>query len=218
MARISATPVASAGDFVNDQYPVLERDFYGVMFRSYTMPVKKLNAAKGVEEELFYARFLVTHTRSGQELQDYSETWCKVRTKMFYDPVSQAQSTYHSMLAALLAGKHSPEEIVELAEADQLPDLDELIGFPCVALIEPAQQPDKNGVRSNFVSTKSQPFSAPNKDLRAAAIAVYKTASFAYDKNGLRFMSDPKPVVVQVGGHAQRPSSNNDELDEEIPF
>jgi hypothetical protein len=223
VARIQASPPESSGEFVSDQYPVLKRDFYGVLFRSYTLPVKKTNMKTGEPEEMFYAHFLVTHTSRGEALPEYSDAWCKVRTKMFYDDVSKAQSTYHALLAALLSGKRTAEDILHMCDANELPDLDELICYPLTALIEPAQQPDKNGVTSNFISTRSGPFAPPSPEFKQAAIAIYKSAKFDTDGKGLRYLKDPKPTIVRAGtrGPSNGAAASDDEwegIDDAAPF
>lgn len=194
------------------------RGLYGGMFKSYSLP-KQYTKYKSTEmEEKFFVTFLLTHDAGGRPLPAYSEAFCGIRTKRFYDSSKDLATTYVRFLDALLNGKMTPEQIAD-CDDDELPDIDELIGYPAALFVKP-------GESANGIDTQNGGFMRADAVTRKAISGIYKTSEMGYSsKNQLRYLMKPECTyqddAAQSETIAQQSSSHNvfDEIaDDEIPF
>jgi len=160
------------------------------MFARYSQPkmMPKFNSQE--QEEKFFASFVVVADRAGRQLPAFSEAFCGLRTKRFFDPGTGMQSSLVGFYAALLGSKATKEQIA--SEAFEEPDLDDLIGYPLYLYVDPSTKIDKHGIFTNRVNTNAGGFEPADAALKKIAAPIYKDAEFNYTTDhGLRYLVRP---------------------------
>lgn len=197
----------------------LQRGLYGGMFSRYTEPKMYQKFQSEEMEQKFFVTCVVTHDAGGNELPYFSEAFAAVRTKAFYDAGRGMKSTFVALWEALLNGKMTPDEIVDAAEANELPDLDEKIGQPLRLFVTPATKPNKNGLYENKIETQTGGFERPDANLSRAILPLYKNIDKQYStKTGLAFLAKPTAVFESDVPPEDRAGSLTQEELDEIPF
>lgn len=201
------TPSRSQETTFTAQQPVrLDQGIYGAMFRGYSEPKAYAKYQSTDTEEKVALRFLVTHAANEKPLERFSIASILATTKWFFDPIGRKQSRYFEFHAAILAGKHKPEDVYAMfdpsRDVDELPDLDDLMGYPIQLMLQPSPKPDKNGIYYNNIVAMI----AASPGTRKAIGVIYKKADFTYDdQTGLRYMKSPKPEYEETSA----PSNGN---------
>lgn len=221
--KISPTrPIA--GDGIDYKQPVrLQRGLYGGMFSRYTAPKQYAKFQSQETEEKFFVSFVVTHDAAGRQLPKFSEAFCGVRTKLFFSEESNMMSTLCAFYAALLHGKLTAAQIAEASD-DELPDLDELIGYPAQLFIDPSTRADKNGIYVNKIDTARGGFDPAPIELKRAIAPLYKQKEVGHSEDGRAYLKKPAPEYEDPGVRSFEPSNNGDgyfeseNYDRDIPF
>lgn len=191
MKLVTTRPTHDTTEHANRQPVRLPGGWYAGMFANYSEPMRRPKYQSNEIEERIVVAFLITHNADEQRLEHFSEAVRAMSLKMFWDPQRNLSSKLFEFYAALLSsGKHAmtPEEIVRGGD-EALPDLDLLIGYPAMLLIEPATKPNRYGVyRENIRS-----FLPATPNLRKSIGELYRTAEFERSNRGLLFLKSPKP-------------------------
>ncbi len=196
-----------------------QRGIYGGLFKRYSMPKQYTKFQSTEMEEKFFVTFLITHDAGARPLPRATEAFCGVRTKRFYDGSKDLATTMVRLYAALLNGKMKVEDIAS-CDDDDLPDLDDLIGYPAMLFVKPAVKPDRDGIFANQIDTQAGGFQPADMAMRKAAKLIYDKAEFKYDKNGLRFLASPETQYESPGdnGSIEDTEPEYDDADDTIPF
>lgn len=191
MKLVTTRPTHDPSENANRQPVRLPAGWYAGMFANYSEPMRRPKYQSAETEERIVVAFLVTHSADEQRLPSFSEAVRTMSLKLFWDPQRNLSSKLFEFYTALLSsGKHAmtQEEIIRAGD-DALPDLDALIGYPAMLLIEPATKPNRHGVyRENIRS-----FLPATPNLRKAIGELYRSAEFERSNRGLLFLKSPKP-------------------------
>ncbi len=204
--KITGRPVESNEQRVRQQPIRIAQGLYGGLLASYSKPKIYKNIKSGEDEEKFYVRFLVTHTAALKQLPKFTEAFCGVRTKLFYDEQKGTASTMVRLFGALCAKTLTMREIADGAD---LPDLDDLICWPAMLMIKPYNGPDADGIVSNMIDTQAVGFMPPDPEYRKLALPIYKKADMTYGENGsaLRYLKSPSAEFETTSAAATDPGA-----------
>lgn len=218
--KIAAARSESSGQ--EFQQPVkLQRGLYGGMLARYSAPKLYQKYQSTDTEEKFFVSCVVTHDAAGRELPYFSEAFAGIRTKAFYDSAKGFKSTFVAFWEALMNGKMTPDEIVDAAEANELPDLDDKIGQPIRMFIIPSQKPNKNGILENKIDTQNGGFERPDALFAKAILPLYNTIDKRYsEKSGLMYLAKPTTAFeADIPLEARNAGAGTDDFDpNEVPF
>lgn len=195
----------------------LQRGMYGVLLARYTMPRLVQKYQSNEQEEKMFLSFLVTHDRTNAQLPHFSEAFVGIRPTLFYDPKTGKMSNYVAVVWALTGGKVPREQI---APQDQtvVPyeiDWDTLVGRPGLALVEPANKANKNGLYENHLKS----IEPPDQSLQRAIKPVWDDKEIGKNKDGLAFLIHPTPAYEEdVQGSSSPGVPYDDGGADEIPF
>ncbi len=137
----------------------LERGLCGGMFANYSKPITKQKYQSSEMETRIVLSFLVTHGADERPLPRFGEAVKSVSLKLYRNPENGKHSHLFGFYAAILKkGKYAmTHEQILKAEDNQLPDLDELIGYPVMIMLEPSRRPSPNGCYRDNVKEFYEP-------------------------------------------------------------
>jgi hypothetical protein len=220
LMRIASERPTGSDTYDHKQPIRLSRGLYGGLLQRYSAPKEYKKFDSNEMETKFFVSFLITHDAGARPLPKPTSAFCGVRTKRFFDSTKDIATTMVRLYDALLNGKMSTAEIAD-CDDEQLPDLDELIGYPAMIAIKPALKADKNGIFPNQIDTQANGgFLRPDKAMRAAAAKIYTSADMKYSDKGLRYLASPAEEFEEDGDSALVGSESLDSIedDDQIPF